>query len=201
MTAPAGRVSGHYAGAFTRLAAFSIDWFLIAALYGVLAGGARWFAGRFLGVELTGGDGGRLGWALGLVAWAYLYQAVGLTIAGRTVGKSLLGLRVVTRGGLPLGAGQASARVIAQPLSFLIFGLGLLGIVVGRERRALHDVIAGTAVVYDWGDRPAEMPAPLTRWLERRGVSVIPEDDVGEIPDDGANTEALDRPTTDRGSA
>jgi uncharacterized RDD family membrane protein YckC len=193
MTSPAGKVSGHYAGAFTRLAAFSIDWLLIAALYGMLAGAARWFAGTFLGVDLAVDDRARVGWAIGLVVWAYLYMAVGLTVAGRTVGKSLLGLRVVTRQGLPLGARRASVRVIAQPLSFLIFGLGLLGIVIGRERRALHDVIAGTAVVYDWGDRPAEMPAPLTRWLERRGVSVVPEDHRPA-------SEPMDRPSAGGGS-
>lgn len=53
--------------------------------------------------------------------------------------------------------------------------------ILGRERRALHDVIAGSAVVYDWGDRPAQLPAPLTRWLERRGVAVAqaPEAPVG----------------------
>ncbi len=64
--------------------------------------------------------------------------------------------------------------MIVMPISFLVLGLGLAGIVLGKERRALHDVIAGTAVVYDWGDRPAEVPAPLTRWLERRGVDVLP---------------------------
>ena len=196
MTAPVGRVSGHYSGAFTRLAAFSIDWFLIIALYGVLATITRWFAGTFVGIDLPVDDAARVGWAVGLVVWAYLYQAVGLTVVGRTPGKSLLGLRVVTRNGLPLGAGRASARVIVQPLSFLIFGLGLLGIVIGRERRALHDVIAGTAVVYDWGDRPAELPAPLTRWLERRGVPVIPGDDRP----DGTDVQRLDRATTENAS-
>jgi hypothetical protein len=43
----------------------------------------------------------------------------------------------------------------------------------GLERRALHDVLAGSAVVYDWGDRPAEMPAPITRWFARHGVDGV----------------------------
>lgn len=188
MTARAGQVSGHYAGAFTRLAAFAIDWSLILTLYGILAAATAWFAGTLFDIDLST-DAKGVGWAVGLAVWAYVYLAVGLTVAGRTVGKSLLGLRVVTRQGLPLSAGRASARVLVQPLSFLIFGLGLLGIVIGKERRALHDVIAGTAVVYDWGDRPAEMPAPLTRWLERRGVPVIAEV--------SADPELLDRSTPD----
>lgn len=179
MTTSRSGVSGHYAGAFTRLAAFLIDWFLLAALYGALIAGVQWFAEAFLGVALTISGGDRWIWVAGFAFWAYLYMAVGLTITGRTPGKSLLGLKVVTRTGQPLGAGRASARVLAEPLSFVAFGLGLVGIVIGRERRALHDVIAGTAVVYDWGDRPAELPAPLTRWLERRGVTVGPADGAG----------------------
>jgi len=185
--ASGGRVSGHYAGAFTRLAAFLIDWAIIVAVYGILVAGSQWFASVFLGAELAFSDENRLAWVLGFVGWAYIYMAVGLTVSGRTPGKTLLGLRVVTRRGLPLGAARASARVAVQPLSFLVFGLGLAGIVLGRERRALHDVIAGTAVVYDWGDRPAEMPAPLTRWLERRGVlAPTGEDNPSEI-DQNAN--------------
>jgi hypothetical protein len=43
------------------------------------------------------------------------------------------------------------------PLSFLLFGLGFLGILVQREHRALHDLIAGTAVVYSWDARAARL--------------------------------------------
>jgi len=46
---------------------------------------------------------------------------------------------------------------LAFPLSFLLLGLGFVGIVIGRERRALHDVIAGTTVVYDWDARSARL--------------------------------------------
>lgn len=166
--------TGHYAGAFTRAAAFLIDWLLITSVYGVIVAATQWFSGTFLGVEWGVGDGNRLAWGAGFVVWAFLYLAVGLMVSGRTVGKRLLGLRVVTREGLPLSAGRATVRVASQPLSFLVLGLGLVGIVTGKERRALHDVIAGTAVIYDWGDRPAEVPAPLTRWLERRGAPVAP---------------------------
>ena len=42
---------------------------------------------------------------------------------------------------------------------------------VDRRRRALQDVAARSAVVYDWGDRPAALPAPLTRYLDRKALS------------------------------
>jgi uncharacterized RDD family membrane protein YckC len=110
-----------------------------------------------------------------------------LTLTGKTIGKTLIGLKVVSRSGDPLGPGAAAVRMLFFPLSFALFGLGFLGILVGRERRALHDVIAKTAVVYDWGDRPAEMPAPLTRYLERKGVGVLPPSaEMSELETTGA---------------
>jgi uncharacterized RDD family membrane protein YckC len=40
---------------------------------------------------------------------------------------------------------------VTFPLSVALFGLGFLGILFHTQRRALHDLIAGTAVVYDPG--------------------------------------------------
>jgi uncharacterized RDD family membrane protein YckC len=48
-------------------------------------------------------------------------------------------------------------RALVFPLSFLLCGLGFLGILVQREHRALHDLIAGTAVVYAWDARAARL--------------------------------------------
>jgi uncharacterized RDD family membrane protein YckC len=48
-------------------------------------------------------------------------------------------------------------RTLAFPLSFLLLGLGFLGILLRRDRRALHDVIAGTTVVYAWDAREARL--------------------------------------------
>lgn len=190
MSLPAGQVSGHYAGAFTRLAAFVIDWLIIVAVYGLLVASARWLFATFFDVQLEISAETGLAWLLGLAGWAVVYTVVGLTISGRTIGKTLLGLKVVTRGGMPLGIGRASGRTLVMPLSFALLGLGLVGIVLGRERRALHDVIAGTAVVYDWGDRPAEMPAPLTRWLESRGMAIVSPPDALPEAEEGAHDPA-----------
>jgi uncharacterized RDD family membrane protein YckC len=64
-------------------------------------------------------------------------------------------------------------RALVFPLSFLLLGLGFLGILVQRERRALHDLIAGTAVVYSWDARAARL-----RFLAR-------EAELARIPPDG----------------
>jgi uncharacterized RDD family membrane protein YckC len=47
-------------------------------------------------------------------------------------------------------------RTLGLPLSFLLLGLGFAGILLGGQCRALHDVIAGTAVVYSWDARAAQ---------------------------------------------
>ncbi|MEN9545361.1 MAG: hypothetical protein RLZZ356_93 [Verrucomicrobiota bacterium] len=65
---------------------------------------------------------------------------------GATLGKRLLGLRVVTLDGSPLGYGGAFRRYCSEMLSLLTFGLGYL-MVLGPERRALHDLISGTQVI------------------------------------------------------
>ena len=48
------------------------------------------------------------------------------------------------------GAGRPNA---STAISAILFGVGFLLIVVRRDNRGLHDLIARTAVVYDWGDR------------------------------------------------
>ena len=80
----------------------------------------------------------------------------------------MTGLRVGTGEGAPLPPGRALVRVLVFPLSTAALGLGLLGILVDRRRRAPHDLAAGSVVIHDRGDRPAELPGPLSAWLARR---------------------------------
>lgn len=178
MKRAAGIVTGYYAGVFTRLAALLIDWLVIVVSYSLILGGLSFLLSVFFGWQmgLTDSDNS-LYWLLGIVVWSFVYLVVGLTVSGRTVGKAVVGLKVVCRDGAPLTPARAVLRVLALPLSFAILGLGFLGVLIGRERRALHDVISGAAVVYDWGDRPAELPSPLTNWLARKhALRVTPGD-------------------------
>ena len=59
-----------------------------------------------------------------------------LAISGKTIGKGLVGLKVVTRKGTVLPGNRAAARAIVFPISVII-PFSLIGIVVGKERRAL----------------------------------------------------------------
>ena len=109
--------------------------------------------------------------AIGALAiWAFIYSFSSHAVAGRTVGKGIVGIRVVSADGSPLSVRQAFVRTVAFPLSALLFGIGFLMILVQREHRALHDLIAGTCSVYDWGERSAEMPGPLSAFLARQSA-------------------------------
>jgi uncharacterized RDD family membrane protein YckC len=167
-----GRVTGHYAGVVTRLAAYLVDATLISLLFTLGLAALSLVLRVVAGVDVPVQRGAGWWWALGFGAWALFYLAIGLVVAGRTPGMGVVGLRVVGRGGDALRSSRALGRTLAFPLSFLVFGLGFVGIVVGRERRALHDVISGTAVVVDWGDRPAELPTPLSRFLAQRDANL-----------------------------
>jgi uncharacterized RDD family membrane protein YckC len=128
-----------------------------------------------LGVFLDSGLEGRgdsLWSGAAIVGWIFTYVLITTIVAGRTPGKAVIGLRVVTSTGLAVPPGRALLRTVMLPIAASLLGLGLLPIVLGRVRRGLHDVVAGTAVVYDWGDRPATMPAPVSSFVAARGVSL-----------------------------
>lgn len=163
-------MSGRYAGPVSRVLAVLVDWFFLTFVYGLFAASLSFILNRFFDLDTDFGGKQGIWWFVGLGVWMYLYSFVSLALTGRTLGKGLLGLRVVERDGDPLLARSALIRSLVLPISFII-PLGLVGAVLGRERRTLHDVAAGSVVVYDWGDRPAEMPSPLARFIERRGVT------------------------------
>lgn len=164
------RVTGLYAGPVSRLAATALDAVIISVSFTLGVGLVTYLLQLLTPLTLDVGDDESWWWLAGLATWAGVYALASLSTVARTPGKAIVGLRVVGRDGSPLGAGRAAGRVVAFPLTFCTLGLGFVGIVAGREHRALHDVLAGTAVVYDWGDRPAELPSPLSRWLRRAGA-------------------------------
>jgi uncharacterized RDD family membrane protein YckC len=84
---------------------------------------------------------------------------------------AIVGLRVVATDGSVISQRQSFFRVLTLPLSVVLLGVGFFMALFGKERRALHDHLARTCVVYDWGDRPAEMPAPLAKWLTEKEMS------------------------------
>lgn len=153
---------GHYAGGPSRLVAFALDVGAIWLLYFLGSGAVSLASQLITGHSLVLGHHQVVALVV-LVGWSFVYFAYQWALNGKTIGMALLGLQVVEADGNPLGARHAFVRTLALPLSFLLFGLGLLGILVQRERRALHDLLARTAVVYSWDARAARL-----RWLARK---------------------------------
>ena len=115
------------------------------------------FAARVLtGTDITWHKGDI--WVIiAYAAWAFAYFAYSWAASGRTAGMALFGVRVVQDDGTGASGRRAVVRTLAFPLSFLFLGLGFAGILLGDRRRALHDVIAGTAVIYSWDARAARL--------------------------------------------
>jgi uncharacterized RDD family membrane protein YckC len=149
-------LQGAYAGAVTRLLAYIIDAIVISVLFVLALAGISYVVKLFTGRTIAW-DHHELVWSLALAGWAFVYFAASWAASGRTFGMAVLGLQVVRTNGTELDARHAVIRALAFPLSFLAFGLGFLGILVQRERRALHDLIAGTTVVYAWDARAAHL--------------------------------------------
>ncbi|WMJ70908.1 RDD family protein [Stenotrophomonas sp. 24(2023)] len=83
-----------------------------------------------------------------LVFWAY---PIVLEAAwGRTPGKRVLGLRVLSRDGAPVGWMAAITRNLLRTVDMLPFGymLGLLSSLFDPHGRRLGDLVAGTVVVH-----------------------------------------------------
>ena len=95
-------------------------------------------------VRLDGAPG-----LLWIAGW-FLYFFLGEALAGRTLGKAALGLRVVhAHDGSRPGLGAIAARTALRPIDGLplFYGLGLLTILLTPSRQRLGDLAARTVVV------------------------------------------------------
>ncbi len=78
----------------------------------------------------------------------FAYFVLFNALRGATPGKRIFGLRVVRLDGSPISWRQALGRQGADWISKLTFGLGYLMILLSPEKRALHDHMARTQVVF-----------------------------------------------------
>jgi uncharacterized RDD family membrane protein YckC len=147
---------GHYAGSVSRLLAFLIDAVVSVGLFslGLAAVNLAWEVVTGHSVHWTRAN---IVVAVIFVLWEFFYFGYSWAASGRTFGMAVLGIRVVGTDGAALDPWRGVVRALVFPLSFLFLGLGFLGILVQREHRALHDLIAGSCVVYAWDARAARL--------------------------------------------
>jgi uncharacterized RDD family membrane protein YckC len=82
------------------------------------------------------------------IAVGVVYEVYLVSTRGGTLGKLILGLKIVRADGSPVPAGLAAGRYFAQWLSGAILMIGYIMAGFDPEKRALHDRICETRVVY-----------------------------------------------------
>jgi len=170
VTAPPALVSyqGHYAGSVSRFTAYAIDLVASSAVFALALAAISYGVHIVTGHDVSWNRSSPVVVVL-YVLWQFFYFGYSWAVSGRTFGMATLGIRVVAADGSVLEPRRGVLRALVFPLSFLLFGLGFLGILVQREHRALHDLIAGSAVVYSWDARAAHL-----RFLARQAELAPP---------------------------
>jgi uncharacterized RDD family membrane protein YckC len=132
-----------YGGFWIRLVAWLIDAIILGVL-GAIFGFIFGVIGNLGGVrESTLVDTSRLiGFVLGLAYYVSLPPLV-----GATVGKLVLGYKIVGQDGRQIGPGRALGRYLGYIVSAIVLCLGFIWIGVDSYKQGWHDKIAGTYVV------------------------------------------------------
>ena len=95
-----------------------------------------------------------------------LYFSIYVSITGRTPGKWLMGLQVVSSNGADVRLGWSVLRFLGYIVSLVPLGAGFLWVLGDDERRGWHDHIARTQVIYQpgklLGPRPSRRPPGVT---------------------------------------
>ncbi|MSP40131.1 MAG: RDD family protein [Deltaproteobacteria bacterium] len=155
LTPSAAAPAPQYGGFFRRLGAFAIDWLMIG-MFATLMALMAWI-GYKVGLAAHGRmfsyDKARplvvmlvFGWLL--LATAYFVMFHGME--GKTIGKWLFGLRVVSAERRTISSRRALLRWIgSMGFGCATFGLSFLWILWSSEKRGWHDFLARTWVIRD----------------------------------------------------
>ncbi len=139
----------HYARFRQRVAAFTIDLALVAAVtaVGAVLMGINPMAAPWMG----GDDADHVGFQVldavfFFVAWSYFAIMESNRTQG-TLGKLALGIKVTDLDGRKISFDKATGRFFGRIVSTLILLAGYIMAAFTERRQALHDRMAGTLVV------------------------------------------------------
>jgi uncharacterized RDD family membrane protein YckC len=140
-----------YSGFWRRVGASVIDWMLLSAISFVVNIVAALLAG-----QLAGGDISTtaavismvisLGFWL-LVPWLY-FSLFESSAQQATLGKLAVGVKVTDQSGMRIGFARATGRYWGKFISQVILYIGYIMAAFTARKQALHDMMAGTLVVY-----------------------------------------------------
>ncbi|HIE5511655.1 RDD family protein [Stenotrophomonas sp. SM006] len=170
-SAPAALGGGHaqpvmggevvYAGFWKRVAAYMIDYFVLAipggiigAILGVVLGASMGAVGSGeSAIEIVAQLASALiNLAIGMAYYTWFHASQG----GATLGKMAVGIKVVRSNGERLTKARAFGRYWAAVLSTFTLGIGFLMAAFTERKQGLHDMICDTLVVDRWAytDQP-----------------------------------------------
>jgi len=157
----AADLQGRRAGIVSRGAAFAIDFVVVFAGYPVLV----WIYGAVVALLhfTTPAYPTLPAWvevALPLT-WNWLYFTGSWIVTGRTIGMTVMGLKVVARHRRQVGIVQANIRFVL--LFSTLLWIGPLWLACSRSRLAIQDRVAHTQVVYDGSSRRREVAVTQDR--------------------------------------
>ncbi len=145
------RVTARYAGIVTRGVALAIDAALanlivliLAALLALVSSLVGDLRPQWLAALLA---------AAGWVSTLVLYFTIFWSTTGQTPGMRLLQLQVITGDGERVHIVRAFVRLVMLGLAIVPLFAGFLPVLFDRRRRGVHDLVAGTVVVYAPPDR------------------------------------------------
>lgn len=150
------RLQGHYAGLATRSTAFFFDVLAIVLVYDIFVRSIEFLVTALSGTQFRVTQLPVASW-LFMIILAGFYCTYPVAAGGRTLGMAITGIRVVLADGSPVHGRGAVIRLLALPLGFLTLGVGFLLIILRDDRRAIQDLLAGTAVVYAWDAHAARL--------------------------------------------
>lgn len=130
------------AGFWIRALAFVIDF----AVFFAAQFSFGFLAGRLWGPAIESSPGFQLVVVFFTLAFTAAYTSVLHAMTGQTVGKMLVGVRVVGTDGELLPLGAAFLRWLGYWASAAMLGFGYVIAGLRRDKRALHDLLAGSRV-------------------------------------------------------
>jgi len=150
-----------YAGFWKRVAAYMIDYFVLAipggiigAIIGVVLGASMGaFGGGDTAIEIVAQLASALiNLGIGMAYYTWFHASQG----GATLGKMAVGIKVVRSNGERLTKCRAFGRYWAAMLSSVTLGIGFLMAAFTERKQGLHDMICDTLVVDRWAftDQP-----------------------------------------------
>ena len=167
------------AGPGRRSYAFVIDWHIrILMLLGWVAATQLFYTGgTFVLQEEPDRSYFLVVWLPGLLAYLLYHPVLEVAMRGRTPGKRMAGVRLVTREGDIPGAGALLLRNVFRMIDSLplIYLVGLITVVLTEQHVRVGDLAAGTLLVVDEDSSTAFASGAATSGLTPQAADLVHE--------------------------